>query len=285
VSHDIWHDFGTGRFWRHLGTQIFAAIGVCAVIIGLVSAIFPKVAPKGGAVLALVVVGISILYGTIRTWPRPIEQRYSAPNVVIRLKKGDLFSEPNHLVVGVTDTFDTRIPDIIDRKSVQAQLVDRLYAGDIAVFDAKVSEALRGVQPIGSISKPGKTERYAVGTVATVRDDSRCYFCVAYTEMNERNEARATMDGLWISLSSLWQAVSAYANGGTVSIPVIGGGQARISQVLPAQDSIRFIALSFMLACRREKICDVLNIVIHPREYEQLDRLEIQSFLKSLRPS
>jgi len=70
-----------------------------------------------------------------------------------------------------------------------------------------------------------------------------------------------------------------------VAISVIGGGQARLAQILPAQDSIRFIALSFMLASRREKICDELRIIVRPAEYKRLDRLELQSFLSSLRPS
>ena len=73
------------------------------------------------------------------------------------------------------------------------------------------------------------------------------------------------MDGIWRSLDSLWKAVTAEANGGRVCIPVIGGGQSRLSQILPAQDSIRFIAMSFMLASRNEKICDELVIVARPR--------------------
>jgi len=43
--------------------------------------------------------------------------------------------------------------------------------------------------------------------------------------------------------------------------------------------------LSFMFACRKEKVCDELAIVIRPQDYERLDRLEIQSFLTSLKPS
>jgi len=84
---------------------------------------------------------------------------------------------------------------------------------------------------------------------------------------------------------ALWSEVSIHANGGSVSIPVIGGGQARLSSVLPAQDSIRLIALSFMFASRKEKVCDELRIVVRECDYGRLDRLEIQSFLSSLRPS
>ena len=116
-------------------------------------------------------------------------------------------------------------------------------------------------------------------------ESGRKLFFVAYTYMNEQNQARGTADGIWKSLLNLWAEVSKYGNGGTVSISVIRGGQARIAQILPAQDSIRFIALSFMLASRREKVSDELRIIVRPTDYNRLDRLELQSFLSSLRPS
>jgi hypothetical protein len=79
--------------------------------------------------------------------------------------------------------------------------------------------------------------------------------------------------------------VSRRGNGGTISIPVIGGGQARLSSVLPAQDAIRFTLLSFIFASRHSKVCDELRIVVRPDDYRKLDRLELQSFLSSLRSS
>jgi hypothetical protein len=66
---------------------------------------------------------------------------------------------------------------------------------------------------------------------------------------------------------------------------VLGGGLARISQVLPAQDSIRFIALSFVLASRDARVCDRLDIVARKQDVKYLDMLELQAFLKSLRAS
>jgi hypothetical protein len=110
------------------------------------------------------------------------------------------------------------------------------------------------------------------------------YF-LAYTEMNARNEAHGTPDGIWRSLASLWTEVSRTANGIPVAIPVIGGGQARVSQIMPAQDSIRFIVTSFIFASRAKKVCDRLRIVVPPRAFDRLDRLELQAFLLSMRPS
>jgi hypothetical protein len=152
-------------------------------------------------------------------------------------------------------------------------------------LDRRIDQALSDVMPIEAVEKPGKKLRYPIGTVAPLTDAGRRLFFVGYTYMNEHNEARGTMDGIWKSLLNVWDAVSKYGNGAAVSIPVIGGGQARIAQILPSQDSIRFIILSFMLASRNERVCDELRIVVRPQDYARLDRLELQSFLASLRPS
>jgi hypothetical protein len=103
--------------------------------------------------------------------------------------------------------------------------------------------------------------------------------------MDAHNTTHSTPDKVWKSLLSLWDEISKKGNGGTVSVPVIGGGQARLSNILPAQDAIRFILLSFIFASRAEKVCDELRIVVRPEDYRKLDRLELQSFLSSLRSS
>lgn len=103
--------------------------------------------------------------------------------------------------------------------------------------------------------------------------------------MDAHNTAHSPPDKVWTSLLLLWDEISKRGNGGTVAVPVIGGGQARLSSVLPAQDAIRLTILSFMFASRFEKVCDELRIVVTPQEYKKLDRLELQSFLSSLRSS
>ena len=185
-------------------------------------------------------------------------------------------------MVGACDTFDTQVPSVISPNSVQGQALARLWGGDVERLDRELHEALADATPIAEIQKAGKTSRYPVGTVAAVPQGGRRVFFLAHSEMNAANEARATTDGIWKSLLSLWEAVSRHANGGAVSLPAIGGGQARIAQILPPQDSIRFIAFSFMLASRKEKICDELRIVVQPENYDLLDRLELQAFLDSL---
>jgi hypothetical protein len=286
----VTRDLATRRFWTRFATQALSCVGFFSILAGIASALFPKALPPVGLVAACIVLAISLGYGLYRSWPRPVRQNYKSPNTEICIVEGDLFEQAGNIVVGMADTFDTEIPHIIDEKSVQAQLLTRVYRNDIKALDEALDNALEGCTGSRRFEpgdgKPGKQIVYPIGTVATIEPAvRRLYFCVAYSSMNAKNQAHGSVDGVWRSLYSLWDEVRAKGNGDQVSIAVIGGGQARISQYFPAQDSIRFIALSYMLASRQEKVCDRLNIVVRESEVRNLDMLELQAFLKSLKPS
>lgn len=281
---DLVHDLRTWRFWRWFLVQTFSAVGVLAVLLEVTSFIIGSL-PMDGWPLAITIAVISVVYGLVRAWPRPIRQEYNSPNTTIEIKKGDLFDQDCNIVVGTCDTFDTSVPNVIATGSVQGQALERLYGGDTDLLDRELAAALQGREVEATIQKAGKTDKYGVGAVATLRNASHRLYFLAYSEMNAHNEAQSTPDGIWRSLGSLREEISRTANGTTVAVPVIGGGQSRLSQVMPAQDSIRFIVMSFMFASRTRKVCDQLRIVVRPNDFDRLDRLELQAFLSSLRPS
>lgn len=281
----LYQDLRTWRFWHHFLTRSFACFGALSMILQTNSVIDPKFTILQGITVLLSVVAISLAGGLIWSWPRSITQDYSAPKTKIMIVEGDMLTETAHLVIGTNDTFDIETPTIISQNSLQGQALKILYGGDLKELDTQLANALAGKPSVGTIVKPGKQTRYGIGAIATVKHAARLIFFLAYSEMDAHNTARSTPDNIWKSLLLLWEEVSKRGNGGTVSIPVIGGGQARLSSILPAQDAIRFTILSFMFASRCGKICDELRIVVRPEDYKKLDRLELQSFLSSLRSS
>jgi hypothetical protein len=288
ISASTLADLKKWRFWRHFLIHSFAALGAAAVVVQLVDSLVVKGedALRGNVPLASIVAAVAAIYGLSRAWPRPIEQVYAAPRVKVSVVEGDLFDQPDcHLVIGAPDTFDTKTPHIISPTSVQGQFQARVYNGDLDTLNLDLESALKSKSVISTIQKGGKTKKYEIGTVAVLRDHTRCYFWLAYTEMSPNNQAQGSVDGLWRSLDSLWRSVNAHANGGSVAIPVIGGGLSRVSQILPAQDAIRLSILSYMWFSRSTKVCDELKVVVRPEDFRSLDRLELQSFLKSLRAS
>lgn len=278
-------DFRKPRFWQRFTVHAFSAVGACAILLEIRGWIFGnQFAPTGWA-LSVPLILIAGLYGLYRSWPRPIRHQLSTPNTLIKIVPGDLLASSTDLVIGMTDTFDTSTPHVIAEGSVQAQMAARLFGNDIAELDIQIAQALEGQTIVDTIAKQGKTDKYGLGSVATLTSAGRKLYLLAYTEMNEENNALSSPDGLWKSLHSLWRTIAASGNGRAVSIPVIGQGQSRLSQFIPAQDAIRFTLLSFIFASRQSRVCEELTIVVRQTEYDKLDHLELQAFLKSLQPS
>lgn len=280
----ILRDLRTLRFMRWFSGNVLAAIGALVLLLEALTYVVGPLA-LGGWRLGLAIAVISVTYGLFRAWPRPIQQEYNGPKIAIKIIKGDIFDQECNIVVGTCDTFDTSVPHVISKNSVQGQALERLYGGDVARLDRAIDLAISGKPIVGEIEKPGKTIKYGVGAVASLPNAADLLYLLAYCEMNADNQAGSTVDDVWRSLASLWEEISRTANGTPVAIPVLGGGQSRLSHVLPAQDSIRLIALSFMFACRNKKACDELRIVVQPKDFERLDRLELQAFLSSLKQS
>jgi hypothetical protein len=282
---NITRDVRNKRFWRGFLTHSLSALGVIAALLGVYDIFVPRTLEKVDFPQVLIVPALALLYAGWRSWPYPIEQHYSTPDMQIRLITGDLFAQPCNLVIGMCDTFDVETPHIIATTSVQGQFLERIYQRDVSGLRGDVRLALARVSPIAHIEKEGNTDKYAIGTVATIKHQRKQYYCVAYTEMDHDNNVASSIGMLWESLTKLWDEVRKESNGDPVAIPVIGLGQSGMSAVLPIQDSIRFIILSFMFASRQRRVCNGLDIVLRAQDEKRVDMLEIQAFLKSLRNS
>lgn len=286
MSSALRRDLLNRRFILRSATTFFAWIGVVAAAGQVLDWVFSLSKHGWWSPFAMVVAALGAPVAIWSSWPRPIEETYDIPRTRIRVVKGDIFDfGTEHVVIPTCDTFDTLPPHIIARTSLQAQALSIIYDGDIARLDADLVAALSVTEPIATVAKEGKTFRYEVGTVATLNHTNRVLYFLAITKMDENNNAQGTPDGLWIGLNRLWAEIRRTSNGRSVCIPVIGGGLSRMSSIVPTLDSLRFTVLSFIFASRQQLVCEELLIVLRPEDYERLDRLELQEFLTSLKPS
>lgn len=281
----ITRDLRNKRFWRGLAIHGLAALGTLSAVLGLYDLFSPGILNTINMPEILIVPLLALFYAGWRSWPYPVEQHYTTPDTRIRLVTGDLFEQDVNLVIGMSDTFDIETPHIIAKSSVQGQFLDRVYHHDVSALRADLQAALAEKQIIGAVDKPGNTDRYASGTVATITHQRTHYFCVAYTEMDKNSKASSSIGMLWEALENLWDEVRIRSNGEAVAAPIIGLGQSGMSTVLPIQDAVRFLILSFMFSSRRARVCEELRIVVRPQDEKRIDMLEIQEFLHSLRQS
>lgn len=274
------------RFFAKAAERGLAVLGGVSVGVGIIDVFLPGVlAQYGWAVWPALVA--SCVAGIWLAWPQPIEFSYRSPQTTVRILPGDLFDDSaasEHLVIGVSTSFDTRSP-IIAPASLQGQFLLRVYRNDADRLDADLAAAL---EPYEDVAEPiegkqnGNKLGYPIGTTAVLQSPSRTAFLLAYTRMGINDHVSTDVDMVWESLTSLWNRVRVRGNATVIRMGVIGGGLANLSSTLPAMDAIRFQVLSFMLASRRERVCDGLTIVVRPGQYRELDHAVLHDFLKSL---
>ncbi|QPP08338.1 hypothetical protein G4Z16_20225 [Streptomyces bathyalis] len=203
------------------------------------------------------------------------------------VKVGDLFTEESDRIIGFTDVFDTSVAgrEIIHPRSVQGQLLQRVFNGNVTSLDTALQESLQDASILRSeteVGKPqGKRDRYPLGTVAVIGSEPYKYYCVAYSHMSNDLTARSSVDHLWQSLDSTWSAVVSHGNLDPVAVPVLGSDLARIGS-LDRESLVKMIVLSFVSRSRVDLVSRRLSVVIHPKDADQVNIHEVQAFLASL---
>ncbi|MBT2213778.1 macro domain-containing protein [Actinomadura sp. NEAU-AAG7] len=269
-----------------IAVAALAAFGLVSAAFQVALALWPRLIRHDWLVLSSLA-ACCIFVGTVHAWPRLRYSRtYNHPNFVIQVKCGDLLEEEGNIVVGFTDTFDTDMTDgiVIDHRSVQGQFQSKYY-NNIAQLDAEIDDYLRD-RPAAAMeslaSKPkGKLKRHEIGTVVVLRRGNSKYFASAYGYM--RNDLRVTcsVDALWKTLTAIWEAVRTHGSLDPVAIPVIGSDLARVG-TLDRNSIIKMIALSFIASTRQEIVSRQLTIVIHPKDRQAVNLIDIYQFLRAL---
>ncbi|MEG3627280.1 macro domain-containing protein [Streptomyces poriticola] len=238
------------------------------------------------------VVGLSVAaclgWGLVRARPAArVQQAFRRPDMTVVVEAGDVFDQPAHVVVGFCDTFDTLSADgrVINADSMQAQLLERTYGGDVARLDAELSAALASAEPVAReqrADKPlGKLDRYPIGTVAVLGTRPRLVFGVAYSRIGNDYVAASGVEDLWRGLGGLWDALRAHAPLDTVAMPLVGSGLARLG-FLDRDSLLRLVLMSFVARSRESVICRELRLVIRPEELQSVDMRELAAFLEAL---
>ncbi|MFJ6505467.1 macro domain-containing protein [Streptomyces sp. NPDC091879] len=270
------------HFWRSFLTGLGLIAGIC----GLGTGLFPDLAEEFGTPVLTASLAVALGYGAWAAWPRlSFDRAFELPATRVSVVVGDLFSQDGHLVVGMSDTFDTELPVLIHPGSVQGQLLTREFAGDTARLDAEIAAALASRPIVGRErreDKPlGKLDRYPIGTIVVLGSEHRRYYGVAYSRMRNDYVCESSVSHLWNALMDLWSAVRNTAHLGTVSISAVGLGLARLSGRITQADIVRLIIITYLTSSRESVVASHLQIVLAPDTAAQVDLRRLGDFLRA----
>ncbi|MFD2348531.1 macro domain-containing protein [Nonomuraea ferruginea] len=274
LIHGLRQAVHTSRGRVLLTTHFFIAFGVISAAVQFVGQVFGVSFSSPGSVTVISLTAC-LAWGLVRAYPHSrISRDFTHPEMTITIQVGDLLKEDADLVVGFSDTFDADTTDnrIINGDSLQGQLLDRIYEGDLRRLDEELTCALSTTVPLSTEtkeSKPGgKLSRYPIGTVAVIGSPRRRIYCLAYSRMGNDLVAKSSMDDLWLSLGHLWTAISQNSQLRHVAVPVMGAELARV-HALDKENLLKMIILSFIARSRARPVCRRLTVVIRPNDIEK----------------
>ncbi len=260
--------------------RYFVVLGVISTFLEIINYLSPNSIEKN-----LYLIYFSILFGLVLTIikiipTKKISQTFKKPNITINIIKSDIFNAKNNIVIGMSDTFDTKIGKIISEDSIQGKLLLNEFDNDQNKLDSLLNQELSSYpSEIDHYKKEGKNQRYQIGTTVVIKNKSKDFYCVAYSKMNNNLNAETNINNIQNSLNNLWEIFLQKGNYKTLSIPVIGTGTARLGNFLSYNDLIKLIINSFILKSREKAFAKELNIYIFPNDSKNVNFIEIKDYL------
>lgn len=248
------------------------------------SLVFPDLFDRSWGLLILLVV-LSVIGALWRSRPRNrLEFKLPPTDIAVAIEIGDVLVQKGNVVIGSNDTFDTSLADeIISAKSVQGQLLQQVFGGNTKSLDKQIETSLvESTFEPDRIKTFGKTNRYAIGTVAIVRENGVRYFLPAIACMSASTppETKATVAGVQMALTKAWEAVGRAGQREPVHAPVVGSHLARLG--LSHTWIVQMMILSFVAVTKKESGSSSLTIWIAESDATAVDFAALDDWLKAL---
>lgn len=277
----------TRAYWRYalfsaeaIG-KFLGVVGVLYLCVDLADAfnIYKKDRYSYYGLIILVLLALAYVLSTRRPLSRvtyKIPQKDFAVEVLI----GDLFKIPGEVVISTSSTFDTDMASgLIAVSSLQGQLATNYFNGQTTEIDRQIELSLVKESFIDNEKRPGKKKEYPIGTVARVSSQSKNFYLIAMSHMDESRNACSDLKMVDEALEKLWVNLASKAEVGDIVMPLMGTGRGRVAY--PRKKMIERIAQSFTDACSERAFSNKLIIVVRPEDASKfsLNLFQVRDYL------
>lgn len=205
------------NLWKDSITNGFAIFGFISAVVSFwgtsISGIFNSKAVS--AFITLLILVISYLFAVFLKWSRTKDHiSLRIRGIKVTVCQGDIFKQTGWKVIGMDDAFSTTDDDaIISHTSLHGKLLRILRKNN------QIDEFKRCVS-IGEQTVP-------LGSVKIYND----YTLLAWTHLNDDNEAHIKRSTYESILRRMWQEISKVYSGNPIYIPILGDGITRFDEL------------------------------------------------------
>lgn len=249
----------------------FATYGVIWTVVESTS-FFLKLEPKGWCLYASMILASGAV-AVWRAWPKnSIELQVPNSDSSIVIEFGDIFKHEGYIAIPVNEFFDSELGDHVSPNTLHGMFIRDILGGQSSAFNTLVSNALSGHSYTSEPRQTGRSNKYPIGTTASVDINSRRFllFALAHTNLATL-KASANIHDLWDALAGLWEGVRNYSNGHVVAVPLAGGGAAGVG--LPPKNILDVIVMSYFYYTKKNKIAKQVKVILPVDLKDKIDLL------------
>jgi len=269
----------------HLGQSLLSGLGAVWLLLKPFYDLGPPTQPKvcfltfllAGSVIGFVsfLVNGFFVSGFLK---RSIEIKSNAIDTTVKIIFGDLFAQDGCKVVSVNDFFDSAVDDKhVAASSLHGLMLTRCWPRSKADWDAQVARDLADTPPTEECDRPspGKPNRYAIGTTASVSRNGEHFLCVALTNTcTETLQVSATSVDLQHAVRALLSKARTVCSGRPLNIPLLGSGLGRTG--IKPNIIVDLILLAIFEESKCRKVTDHIRIVLPKHLRTRIDLTTIE---------
>ncbi|NOT02162.1 MAG: hypothetical protein HOP29_16250 [Phycisphaerales bacterium] len=274
------------RLLIHLGQSLFGGIGLVWLFLEAFYALGPA-HESTVAFMDFLLAGLLLggIWFAVDGWcvtgflKRTIEITSNAFDTPITIMFGDVFAQEGYKAVSVNEFFDSAVDEMhVAGNSLHGLMLTQYWAGNTADWDKQVAQNLANTPPVDAVGTrpaPGKPNRYAIGTTASVSRNGHGFLCVVLTKTCTTSiEASASSDDLQHAVRGLLTKARSVCSGNPLNIPLLGSGLARTG--IKPNILVDLILLAIFEESRTRKITNHIRIVLPKAMRRRIDLTTIQ---------
>lgn len=211
---------------------------------------------------------VSIHFVLARLYRERIELEINGNQVEI--VEGDLFAQDGKKVIPFNEYFDSVVNDIIiSRSSLNGVFID-CYVDDLDELREAIEDDNSSPLPV-DIYKGRR--RYDLGTIKRFGED---YLLLAFSHFDGYNQAHLTMAEYERCLMNMWQELCRVYAGRSISLPLLGSGITRFSDVQRKSEGELLKCMLCTLRSTGQSFSKPINIVLTSEAMSRVDLYEMK---------
>jgi hypothetical protein len=204
----------------------------------------------------------------------------------VEICKGDILEEDGWRVIAVNEYFDCIVDGmVVAPTSLHGKVLAEFSADELNEWNQKVAGELEGRgKPLQSSqvrrNPQSKSIQYPIGSTVAMKKNGHKFLFVALTHTNlTTDQVSAEPSDLSLAIKGVLQEARKYCGGEPLVMPLMGSGLGRV-KMYPNM-LLHYIIQAVIEECSTEKITENIKIVIHPKNFKQIDLSIVSKFWRN----